>query len=140
MSLNRIELIGYLGRDPEEITFESGTKIVKCSIATTESWTDKEGNTQEDTQWHNLVWFGKAGEVVMKWLKKGSRIYLDGKSTNRSWDGEDGKKVYMHEIKVNKFEFLDSKGDSTSNNPSGGDQHYESMAKMPQEEDDDLPF
>lgn len=134
--LNRIEIIGHLGRDPEVQTFENGTRMAKTSIATSESWTGKDNEEHTDTQWHNLVWFGKVVDVVEKYLKKGSKIFIEGKSTNRSWENEEGKKQYMHEVIVKNFIFLDAKSDSNSE----GNDHYQEMASQAPQEPDDLPF
>ncbi len=114
--LNKVMLIGRLGRDPEIRYSQQGTAVVNFSIATSEQWTDKNtGDRQEKTEWHRIVVFGKQAEICEKYLSKGSQIYVEGRLQTRNYE-KDGQTHYMTEIVVNNFQFLGGKQD----NPSGG--------------------
>lgn len=106
---NSVQLMGHLGIDPKSIKFENGNKKVNFSLATNEYFTDKNGDKIEDTQWHNIVTFGKTAEIAEKFLKKGSEILLSGKLTNRSWDDKEGKKHYITEVVASQIQMLDKK-------------------------------
>jgi len=105
--INKVILVGNLGKDPEVFTYENGTKRAVFSLATTESYKDKEGNWQEQTEWHNIVLWRYLAE---KNLIKGDKIYLEGKIRSRSWEGEDGQKKYITEIQGEKVLKLNSAG------------------------------
>jgi single-strand DNA-binding protein len=105
--INKVILVGNLGKDPEVFTYENGTKRAVFSLATTESYKDKEGNWQEQTEWHNIVLWRYLAE---KNLIKGDKIYLEGKIRSRSWEGEDGQKKYITEIQGDKVLKLNSAG------------------------------
>jgi single-strand DNA-binding protein len=109
---NSVRLIGHLGNDPEIKTFDNPDsttgKFAKFSIATNDYYTNKKGERQESTEWHNLVVFGKQAEIVEKYLKKGSEIAIEGKLTTRSYE-KDGEKRYTTEIVVNEFTMLGGK-------------------------------
>lgn len=105
-SLNKVMLIGNLGRDPEIRYSQQGTAMVNFSIATTEYWTDKNtGDRQEKTEWHRIVAFGKQAETLEKYLSKGSSVYIEGRLQTRSWEKE-GQTMYTTEVVVNNFQFL----------------------------------
>jgi single-strand DNA-binding protein len=106
--VNRVILVGHLGGDPEIKTFESGAKVASFSIATSDSWTDKQGVKQEETDWHNIVLWKGLAEIAEKYLKKGSHVYLEGKIKNRSWE-QDGVKKHTQEIVCNHLVMLGSK-------------------------------
>ena len=95
---NNVQLIGNLGQDPEIINLESGKKLAKFSIATNESYKDKNGEKVEQTYWHNIVAWGKTAEIVENYVCKGKEVAITGKLTNRSWDGKDGNKRYTTEV------------------------------------------
>ncbi len=95
---NKVQLIGNLGNDPEIINLESGKMLAKFSIATNESYKNSKGEKITDTQWHNVVAWGKTAEIVEKYVTKGKEIAIEGKLTNRSWDDKDGNKRYTTEI------------------------------------------
>lgn len=88
MTLNRAQLIGHVGQDPEIKTMPNGTKLAKCSLATNKKWTDKAGEKQEKTEWHNLVFWDKKAETVEKFVKKGSRIYVEGEIETQEYEGK----------------------------------------------------
>ncbi|MEZ4722705.1 MAG: single-stranded DNA-binding protein [Flavobacteriales bacterium] len=106
---NRVQLIGHLGKDPETITFDNNRKLSKFSIATNETYYNAKGEKVEETQWHNVVIWGKLAEISEKYLKKGMEICLEGKLVNRSYENKEGDKRYVTEIVVNEFVMLGKK-------------------------------
>lgn len=108
---NNVRLIGRLGMDPEVKELNSGKKLAKFSIATSDTYKDEEGKRVSDTQWHNLVVWGKQAEIAGKYLKKGSEVAVDGKLTSRSYTDKEGVKRYVTEIVINEFLMLGSKKD-----------------------------
>ncbi|MBI4811033.1 MAG: single-stranded DNA-binding protein [Ignavibacteriales bacterium] len=133
-SLNKVLLIGHLGKDPELSYTASGVAVAKFSVATNERWKDQDGNTQERTEWHNIVAWRKLAEICGQYIKKGSKIYLEGRLQTRSWDDKNtGVKRYMTEIIADDLIMLDSKGAEV-----GG---VEQVPEEPQEPGkEDLPF
>ena len=116
-SLNKAELIGYLGKDPEVRYTQSGDAVASFSVATTESWKDKDGNQQERTEWHNIVVWRKLAEVCGQYLHKGSRVYIDGRIQTRSYE-KDGVKKYVTEINAANLIMLDgAKGERADSAP-----------------------
>lgn len=113
--LNQVNLIGHLGNDPEIVKFDNGGQIAKVSLATSETYKDNEGNKVDKTEWHNLIFNGKASEVVEKYLKKGAKIYASGKIQTRKWKIKEGENRYTTEIIVKDFKFLDSKKNENNN-------------------------
>jgi len=108
--LNRVMLIGRLGNDPELKYLPNGTPVVKFSFATSESWTDRDGNRQEETEWHKIVVWNKQAENVAKFLKKGSQAHIEGKIKTESWDDKQtGKKAYQTTVVAQNVLFLESK-------------------------------
>ena len=111
--VNRVTLIGTLGRDPETKTFPNGGSLTQFSIATSESWTDKNtGERKEHTEWHRIVASNRLGEIAQQYLKKGSKVYIEGKLKTRQWTDQNGQERYTTEISANELQMLDSKGDS----------------------------
>ena len=106
---NTVQLIGNVGQAAELKTFESGTKKVSFSLATNESFVNAKGEKIEDTQWHNVIAWGKTAEVVAEHFTKGKQIALEGKLTSRSYDAKDGTKRYITEIVMNEFMFVGAK-------------------------------
>lgn len=107
--VNKVILVGNLGRDPELKHLPSGQPICQFSIATSESYTDKAGQKQEKTEWHRIVAWEKLAEVCGKYLGKGSKVYVEGKLQTREWDDKDGVKRYQTEIVAHKVKFLSEK-------------------------------
>ncbi len=107
---NKVQLIGYLGMDPEIKSFEN-SKMMRISIATDASYTDKNGQRVQATQWHTLVGWNKTAELGERLLKKGKQIAVEGKLVNRSYDDKDGKKCYATEIRIGQFVLLSKKDD-----------------------------
>lgn len=103
---NKVQLIGHLGNDPEMKELDGGKKFAKFSVATNEKYTNQKGEKVTETQWHNLVAWGKTAENIGKYLKKGSEVAIEGKLNNRSYEDKDGNKKYVSEILVNEFMML----------------------------------
>lgn len=118
MSVNKAILVGNLGKDPELRYTPSGTAVCTFSIATSEKFKDKQGEQQERTEWHNIVVWAGLAENCGKYLTKGKQIYLEGRISNRSYDGRDGNKRYITEIVANEVKFLG--GGGQQNNSQGG--------------------
>ena len=147
-SLNKVMLIGNLGKDPEVRAIPSGVKVANFSIATTESYTDKNNQKVDKTEWHNIVMWRGLAEVAEKYLKKGNQVFIEGKLTTRSWDDQNGQKKYMTEIVADNMVMLGGRprgdgGSSESYMPrenSGGSMKESSGSSMPPAPEDDLPF
>ncbi|MDF1672451.1 MAG: single-stranded DNA-binding protein [Vicingaceae bacterium] len=106
---NKVQLIGNLGNTPEVINLETGKKLAKFSIATNESYKNTKGEQIKDTQWHNIIAWGKTADIIEKYLEKGSEVAIEGKLVNRSYDDKDGNKRYITEILVNELLMLGNK-------------------------------
>lgn len=115
-SLNRAELIGNLTRDPEMKYIPSGQAVTSFSIATNRRWKDKDGNNQEQTEFHDVVAWGKLAEIMTQILHKGNKVYVDGRLQTRQWDAQDGSKRSRTEIVVNDFVVLSPKGEAATTN------------------------
>ena len=140
-------LIGNLGRDPEVRHLEGGATVANFPIATTETYKDKNGNRQEQTEWHNIVLWRSLADVAEKYLKKGMQIYIEGKLRTRSWEDKDGNKRYTTEVVGETFTMLGSrKSSEENNNQSGaslsGQQNSTGNTNQPigNGNTDDLPF
>lgn len=106
---NKVQLIGNLGMDPEVKALDGGKKLAKMSIATNENYKNAKGEKVTETQWHNLIAWGKTAEIVEKFLKKGSEVAVEGKLINRNYTDKEGIKRYVTEIEVSELLMLDSK-------------------------------
>ena len=122
-SVNKITLLGNLGQGPEKRKTKKGTDVTSFSLATSEQYKDREGNKQEATEWHRVVTWGKLAEIAGKYLKKGSKVYLEGRIKTDSYEDKEGNKRYNTQIHAFDIVMLDSKGNS-----EGG------------KDEDDLPF
>ena len=103
---NKVQLIGNLGNDPEIVTLDSGTKLAKFSIATNESYKNTQGEKVTDTEWHNVVAWGKTAEIAENYLVKGNEVAIEGKLTHRKYETKEGEKRYITEIKCNELLML----------------------------------
>ena len=103
---NRVQLIGNLGNDPEIIDLESGKKLAKFSIATNESYKNAQGDVVKNTEWHNVIAWGKTAEIIEKYLAKGNEVAIEGKLTSRSYEDKEGIKRYVTEINCNELLML----------------------------------
>lgn len=122
--VNKVILVGNLGQDPETKYTQSGGAVVSVSLATTDSWRDRNsGQQQERTEWHRIVFFGKVAEIAGQYLRKGSQIYVEGRLQTRKWKGQDGQDRYTTETVVNQMNMLGSnqpQGTSTQPDYGGG--------------------
>ncbi len=108
-SINKVILIGNLGRDPEVRYMPSGDAVANITIATTETWKDKGGEKQEQTEWHRVAMFGKTAEIAGEYLKKGSQVYIEGKLQTRKWTDKEGQERYTTEIRADRMQMLGSR-------------------------------
>jgi single-strand DNA-binding protein len=138
-TMQKVLIIGYLGRDPEVRYSAQGTALAQFSVATTERWKDKSGDLQEHTEWFAVKAFGRRAEVVGQYLHKGSRVYLEGRKRTESWDDKQtGAKRYRDLVYADRVEFLDSKGNGNGN---GSERHEQpDMPEEAQAADSDIPF
>jgi single-strand DNA-binding protein len=146
-SVNKVILIGNLGKDPELRYTPGGSAVANFSIATNERWKDKEGNAQERTEWHNIVLWGRLAEIANDYLKKGSPVYIEGRLQTRSWEDRDGNKRYTTEIVGTQMQMLgraEAGGGGRSSEPpsegGGGTDSPSGSKKSGDDVDDDLPF
>ena len=120
-SVNKVILIGNLGRDPETRYMPDGGAITNISIATTETWKDKNGDKQEKTEWHRVAFFGKLAEIAGEYLKKGSQVYVEGRLQTRKWQDKDGNDKYTTEIVADRMQMLGSRQGMGGNAPDMGE-------------------
>lgn len=119
--VNKAIIIGNVGHDPEVRFMPNGNPVASLRIATSESWTDKQsGQRQERTEWHSVVLFNKLAEIAQQYVKKGSRLYIEGKLQTRKWQAQDGSDRYSTEIVANDIQMLDSKPQGQQNNQQSG--------------------
>jgi single-strand DNA-binding protein len=119
--INKVILVGRLGKDPEVRSTPSGTSVAKFSLATDERFTDKSGEKQDRTEWHNIVAWGKLGEICGQYLRKGKLVYIEGSIRTDSWDDkESGQKKYRTEIVARDMKMLDRRGDDEGGGGGGG--------------------
>ncbi len=146
MYINKVMLYGNLTRDPEVKALPSGSQVASFGLATNRTYKDKDGGKKEETQFHNIVVFGKQAEVVGQYLKKGRPVYIEGRIQTRSWDGTDGQKKYRTEVIVEKFQFgAQGTGGANTKNIAEApkdDSSNDSGINYPEEEinPDDIPF
>ena len=119
-SVNKVILVGNLGRDPETRYMPDGGAITNVSIATTDKWKDKSGEMQEKTEWHRVAFFGKLAEIAGEYLKKGSQVYVEGRLQTRKWQDKDGQDKYTTEIVANVMQMLGSRAGGGDRDTSGG--------------------
>lgn len=145
-SVNKVILVGRLGKDPEMKSTPSGTTVTKFSIATDEKFTDREGNKQERTEWHNIVAWSKLGEICGQYLRKGKLVYIEGSLRTESWEDKETKqKRYRTEIVAQNMQMLDKREDSGDGGGYGGGARRAPAAQSAGAgggdlEDDDVPF
>jgi single-strand DNA-binding protein len=149
-SVNKVTLLGNVGKDPEIRSTPGGTMVANLTLATSDRQKDAQGNWQDRTEWHNLVAFTRTAEIVRDYVKKGSKLYIEGKIQTRSWDDkETGAKKYRTEIIVNDLSLLSGRDDGggssrSSNAPSSMDQRQpaasDEYSQAAEISDDDIPF
>src|SRR5688572_12740336 len=119
--INKVILIGNLGADPETRAMPSGMTVANIRVATSESWKDKQsGESKERTEWHNVAMFGRLGEIAGEYLKKGSKVYIEGSLRTRKWQDKSGNDRYTTEIIANEMQMLDSRGGGGMGGGGGG--------------------
>ena len=125
-SVNKVILVGNLGRDPEVRYSPDGSAIANFSVATTDTWKDKAtGEKKENTEWHRIVFFGKTAEVVAQYLKKGSAVYVEGALRTRKWTDKEGQERYTTEIVGDRMQMLGGRGEGGARAGQGGDEDFE---------------
>ncbi|MBA57925.1 MAG: single-stranded DNA-binding protein [Gammaproteobacteria bacterium] len=137
--INKVILVGNLGRDPETRYMPSGGAVTNVSLATSKAWKDREsGEQKEKTEWHRIVFFNRLGEIAGEYLKRGSKIYVEGELRTREWEKE-GQKHFTTEVVANEMQMLDSKGASGSFDET---ERTETSGSTPSsgDFDDDIPF
>ena len=140
--INKVILVGNLGRDPELRSTQSGQQVASFSLATNRKWKDRDGNRQEQTEWHNIVCWGRQAEIAGQYLTKGRQIYVEGRLQTSSWeDRQSGEKKYKTEVICDNFQMLGQRGDGAGGyRPQDAAQPGGGPAPGPAAEDDDIPF
>ncbi|MCX2802229.1 single-stranded DNA-binding protein [Microbulbifer thermotolerans] len=146
--VNKVILVGNLGQDPETKTTQNGNAVAVISVATSETWKDKQtGQQQERTEWHRVVFFNRLAEIAGQYLRKGSKIYVEGSLRTRKWQDQNGQDRYTTEIVASEMQMLDSRGDQQQQFQQQHNQQH--SAPAPQQPapggvdnsfDDDIPF
>ena len=155
-SVNKVILIGNLGKDPEMRYMPSGEAIANFSVATSETWNDKtSGDKKEQTEWHRVVFFGRTAEVVGQYVKKGSKIYVEGRLQTRKWQDKEGQDRYTTEVRGDVMRMLDKRGEGSSSMDQEPPAMESSSSRRPapakaaaparaasgfEDMDDDIPF
>lgn len=144
MSINKVILIGRLGKDPETKYMSNGEAVTNATLATSETWKGKDGEKQEKTEWHNLTFYRRLAEIAGEYLKKGAMIYVEGKLSTRKWQDKDGKDRYTTEIIVGEMQMLSGKteGAPAQSKPAQPASNVTPMRKSGFDnfEDPDIPF
>ena len=139
--VNKVILVGNLGRDPEVRFTKSGQAVASFSLATSEKWTGKDGNKEEKTEWHRVVAWGKLGEICGEYLSKGKQVYIEGRIQTREWEDNDGNKKQTTEIVANNMTMLGQVGSGSGSQSSSGSQESQGASSGTEDfEDDDIPF
>ncbi len=153
-SVNKVILVGNLGRDPEIRTMQSGDKLANFSVATSETWNDRQtGERRERTEWHRVVIFGRLADIAERYLRKGSKVYLEGSLQTRKWQDQSGQDRYSTEVVLQRFrgelQMLDRAGDAETgardyggydDRDSGGGRSAAPAPALGSDLDDDIPF
>lgn len=140
MSVNKLILVGNVGKDPEVRHLDNGAVVAKFSLATSETYKDKNGEKQTQTEWHNIVIWRQLAEVVEKYVKKGQQLYLEGKSTTRSYEDKDGNKRYITEMVAYSMQMLGKKGETAEFIPTPSEPVNSTGTANAAPGDDDLPW
>ena len=146
-SVNKVILVGNLGRDPETRYTTSGEAVTNVSIATTDTWKDKSGEKQERTEWHRVAFFGKLAEIAGEYLKKGSQVYVEGRLQTRKWQDKEGQEKYTTEIVADRMQMLGSRAGAggadapeRATSTAGAGRSAAPAKKNVDDLDDDIPF
>lgn len=139
--VNKVIIVGRLGKDPEVKTIGSGNTVAQLNIATSENWVDKEGQKQERTEWHRVVVWGRLAEICGKHLAKGRQIYVEGRLQTRSWEDNQGQKRYTTEIVANTVQFLGANSERSEGSSRGDDFGSQDFGPEPSfDSSEDIPF
>ena len=140
--INKVIIVGNLGADPDSRAMPSGNAVTNISVATSESWNDRDtGEKQEKTEWHRVVFFNRLAEIAAQYLKKGSQVYVEGKLQTRKWEDKEGNERWTTEVVANQMQMLgdrmsnDMSNDNASSSRSSSDNDFST-----DEFDDDIPF
>lgn len=136
--VNKVILVGRLGNDPEIRYTQQGAGVANFNIATSENWTDKDGNKQERTEWHRIVVWGKMAEICAQYLNKGRQVFVEGRLQTRKWDDKEGQTRYTTEIVASTVQFLDKAGEASASPNTMDSQSIPQPENMPS--DEDIPF
>ncbi|MBM3324866.1 MAG: single-stranded DNA-binding protein [Calditrichaeota bacterium] len=136
MSVNRVILVGHLGKDPEIRFTPSGVALAKFSLATSEKRKDPDGNLTDRTEWHNIILWRRLAEIAGEYLKKGMMVYIEGRIQTRTWDDPQGVKRYITEIVGDRMQILTAKGEAAA----AAEPKEPEAETAPPEEEEDLPF
>lgn len=142
-SVNRMIVLGHVGRDPEVRYTTDGAAIANVSIATTRTWKDKQGEKQEETEWHRISFFGRLAEIVGEYVKKGSQIYVEGRLRTRKWQDKEGTDRYTTEIVAESIQLLGGRGERAEDGPKQSkptEQPRDKAAGPVANMEDDIPF
>lgn len=115
--VNKVIIVGNLGTDPQEFKFDNGSSVCTFTVATSEFWQNEQGEQQEETEWHRIAIFGKLADICMKYLKKGGKVYLEGKNKTRKYTDKDGIERYATEVICTEMQMLNSKEKSGYDEP-----------------------
>lgn len=140
--VNKVIIVGRLGADPEVKTVSSGQTVCRLSLATSENWTDRDGQKQERTEWHRVVVWGKIAEICGQHLSKGRQVYVEGRLQTRSWEDQQGQKKYTTEVVANTVQFLGSNERSQGSSASaGGSTGHQDFGPEPSfDSSEEIPF
>ena len=139
--INKVIVVGNLGADPDARYMPNGNAVTNISVATTDSWKDKEsGERQEKTEWHRVVFFGRLAEIVSEYLKKGSQVYVEGRLQTRKWEDKEGNDRWTTEIVANEMQMLGERISSSSNSNNSNTPKNSSSELASDDFDDDIPF
>lgn len=142
MSVNRVFLVGRLGRDPESRYTPAGQPVCNFTLATDETYRDRNGERQKRTEWHRIVVWGKQAETAQKYLRKGSLIFVEGRIQSRQWEDQQGQKRTSYEIVANNFRMLGGRGEAGVAAPGAAEEEVVAPApdEFSQASDEDIPF
>jgi len=139
--INKVIVLGNLGADPDARYMPNGNAVTNISVATTDSWKDKEsGERQEKTEWHRVVFFGRLAEIASEYLKKGSQVYVEGRLQTRKWEDKEGNDRWTTEIVANEMQMLGERISSSSNSNNISTPKSNNSGFASDEIDDDIPF
>lgn len=139
--INKAIIIGRLGADPEVRQVSSGNSVATLSVATSEKWTDRDGQAQERTEWHRVIAWGKLADICGKFLAKGRQVYVEGRIQTRQWEDSQGQKRYTTEIVANTVQFLGSQQGARPDNMNNNDSDYQDFGPEPSfDSHEEIPF